>query len=366
LVKATVSAYTAPNDIQANSVARHLQYDFYLSDDPIMIGLNTKTSNHDSFEQIELLRGGSVVSSLASAFGSGLRETRLTAMLGYLVALAPDEFCELFGFSGKARSVALETRHNLDRSDILVTTTDGIGVVEAKVGRHDPFDQSLKYPARWRVLLTGHLPTLRERARRGCRYLRWQNLLPLLDKLAKSTRAEIRFISQDLQRHLKEHHMIPNTESVEIYAREINEEKTLTLFLHGRMYGCDYEASSQLPEALYFAPHFGQAIASEHPGIHVGISYLARIKNVEVVETFAELCEVTASVRGKVWYKNNANLIKLVKDWRWDKCRRSFLFLEEPRLVFNPPIQKDKLQKGKGWLSRRVFSFDNFFEAWGC
>ena len=34
-------------------------------------------------EQIDLLRCGSVVSSFAGAFGSSLRETRLTAMLGY-------------------------------------------------------------------------------------------------------------------------------------------------------------------------------------------------------------------------------------------------------------------------------------------
>src|SRR5580658_10978063 len=32
-------------------------------------------------EQIDLLRGGSVVSSFAGAFGSALRETRLTALL---------------------------------------------------------------------------------------------------------------------------------------------------------------------------------------------------------------------------------------------------------------------------------------------
>jgi len=34
-------------------------------------------------EQIDLLQSGSVVSSLAGAFGGALRETRLTAMLGY-------------------------------------------------------------------------------------------------------------------------------------------------------------------------------------------------------------------------------------------------------------------------------------------
>lgn len=186
-------------------------------------------------EEIELLRGGAVVSSLAGAFGAGLRETRLTALLGYLVALRPEDFCPVFGISGKPLSVALETRHARDRSDVLITTTEGVGIVEAKVGSHDPFDQALKYPARWRVLLTEHLPTRRESARRNCRYLRWRDLLPALERLSKSTNADVRFVSADLRRYLEERHMIPKSQSVEVYAREINEETTLALFLKGRM-----------------------------------------------------------------------------------------------------------------------------------
>lgn len=316
-------------------------------------------------ERIDLLRGGALVSSLASSFGTGLRETRLTAMLGYLVALEPGRFCELFGFKGTPRSVALETRHKQDRSNILISTTDGVGIVEAKVGHHNPFDQALKYSARWRVLLTEHLPTEKDRSRKDCRYLRWRDLVPLLTNLKKSTRSDVRFLSHDLERYLTEHNMIPKTESVEIYAREINEEKTLSLFLHGQMYGCNYEASSRLPEALYFAPHFGKAIASNHPGVHAGISYVAKIESVEVVETFKELCDVVGQVRGKNWLKKNLTLLQPVTTWDWAK-RKSFLFLEQPRLVFNPPIDKGNLQKGSGWLSKRVFSFDEFFEAWGC
>jgi len=316
-------------------------------------------------ERIDLLRGGALVSSLASSFGAGLRETRLTAMLGYLAALEPGRFCELFGFKGTPRSVALETRHKQDRSDILISTTDGVGIVEAKVGRHDPFDQSLKYSARWRVLLTEHFPTEKDRSRKDCRYLRWRDLIPVLKILKKSTRSNVRFVSHDLERYLTEHKMIPKTESVEIYAREINEQTTLELFLHGQMYGCNYEANSRLPEALYYAPHFGKLIARNYPGIHAGISYVAKIESVEVTESFQQLCEIACQIRGKAWFKRNSHLILPVKKWSWEK-RKSFLFLEPPRLVFNPPIYKGKLQKGSGWLSKRVFSFDEFFEAWGC
>src|SRR3989338_4174464 len=109
-------------------------------------------------QQIELLRGGSLVSTLVGAFGGSLRETRLTALLGYLIALVPDPFCVLFGFRGKARSVRLEHRHENDRSDIVVETTAGKGVVEAKIGSADPFEQSRKYGGRLTALFTDHIP----------------------------------------------------------------------------------------------------------------------------------------------------------------------------------------------------------------
>lgn len=184
-------------------------------------------------ERIELLRGDTVVSSLAAAFGRGLRETRLTAMLE-------------------------------------------------------------------------HRPTRSERCR-GCLYLHWRDLLPVIDRLSKSQHAEARFVSRDLRRYLEEHRMIPKSNPVEIYAREINEERTLALFLHGQIYHCYHEPGSRLAEALYFAPHFGNRISSSHPGIQTGISYIARIERVEVIETFAEFAAAAREICGAHWLRKNAN-----------------------------------------------------------
>jgi len=41
------------------------------------------------------MRGGNVVSTITGAFGESLRETRLTALLRYLAALAPEPFHDL-------------------------------------------------------------------------------------------------------------------------------------------------------------------------------------------------------------------------------------------------------------------------------
>jgi len=321
-------------------------------------------------ERIELLRGGSVISSLAGAFGGAIRETRLTALLGYLIALDSSPFLDAFGFTGKVGNIKLEHRHGNDRSDILIQTTHGLGVIEAKIGAYDPYEQSKKYPARWTVLLTQFQPSGSQRKMRTARYLRWQDLTDLLVRLSRSRNPEISFISSDLLKYLEAHRMINQRRSVEVYAREINEPITLDLFLKARMYGCYYEANSQLSEALYFAPHFGQSIARMYGGVRAGISYVARIEQIEVADTWQDFFSAVKRVRGKTWwntYKEVIEPLHTVPNWDWSGERKSsFLFLAKPRLVFNPPVNKERLQKGKGWLSKRVFSFDELFQGWGC
>lgn len=329
--------------------------------------MSTKNDKLDDLEQIQLLRGGAVVSSLSGAFGKSLKETRVTAILGYLIALAPEHFIKKFGFQGKILSVSLETLHSKGRSDILIKTTKGTGIIEAKVGGTNPYKQSMKYKAKWRVLLTKYIPSTREKKLRNVQYLQWQNIGKLLTKLSKSSDQKVRFVSRDLLSYMEEYHMVKTKKSVEIYAREINETKTLRLFLKAQMYGCWYEKRGHVPEALYFAPHFGKRISNTYPGVQVGISYIAKIETVEVVETWQDVIQICRSVRGKVWLNKHKKLLDPIhKSWDWSKKKkRYFLFLGVPRLAFNPPVRKEFLQRGKGWLSKRFISFDELFLAWG-
>ena len=317
--------------------------------------------------EIELFRGRRLVSTLTGAFGQSLRETRLTALLGYLIAAEPTAFLSLFGFEGEAQSVSLETRHEDGRSDILVETSRGKGVIEAKVNAADPYEQSRRYrgDARWVALLTHRVSD--RKADRYTRYVSWQQLAEKLSTLSRSSSARLRVLSADLLAYLEEHRMTKHRESVEIYAREINEPITLKLFLKARLYGCKYEAGSRLGEALYFAPHFGQLIARNHPGVGVGISYITRIISVGNSTTWQTFKDLLSEERGAVWLKQHQAVLKeLRSEWSWNKSTlRSILILDTPRLVFNPPVHKENLQKGKGWLSKRFLSFDELFAAWG-
>jgi hypothetical protein len=307
-----------------------------------------------------------MVSSILGSFGSSLRETRMTAMLGYLIALAPTEFAALFGIRGKVLSIILEANHEQDRSDIQILTTEGALVIEAKRDAADPLPQVVKYPALKHILLTNFRPGKRERGLKRVRYVNWSQVALTLGRLAQSQSGITKFLSQDFKNYLEEHRLIRSKDSVEIYAREINEEITLNLFLKARMYVCDYQRGSRLPEALYFAPHFGKSIAYTHPGVNPGISYVARIENIEVVDGWEQLLQATASFRSKPWLKKHIGYLEGIhRIWKWEGEKRSILYLGEPRLVFNPPVKKENLQAGKGWLSKRTFSFDDLFHGWG-
>jgi hypothetical protein len=172
-------------------------------------------------------------------------------------------------------------------------------------------------------------------------------------------------VGSDLLRYLEEHGMVSHDDPLQIYAREINEPLTLTAFLKAHVYFCWYEKGGKLPRMSYFAPHFGQAIANEHPGIRVGISYVSRILRVEVVEEWPDVINAVRKVQKGRANRSLRHLAPLQRNWKWGEAkRRSMLFLGEPRLVFNPPIPKSRLQGGHGWLSKRFYSFDDLFTAW--
>jgi hypothetical protein len=197
----------------------------------------------------------------------------------------------------------------------------------------------------------------------------WQQLADCLTAVALTASPAYRFLVTQLNAYLEEHHMIKETESLEIYAREINEPITLAMFMKGHLYVCNYEKNNKVKRAQYFAPHFGASIAKYQPGIFIGVSYVAKVKQVFVASTWDEFKDGACEYRGKQWWNSHGKLMHSLQrhpDWTWNnESHRSFLLLGEPRLAFNPPIRKENLQSGKGWLSRRFFSFDELFAAWG-
>jgi len=317
-------------------------------------------------EEIQLSRGGDLTTNLLSAFGQSLKETRLTAWLGYLLSMQPETLMPLFGFRGRVMAIRLETRHEDGRSDILVETSLGLGVIEAKIGFTDASAQLGRYPARWRTMLTS---AQAHSGRSAIRNVHWQQIADCLDKGARNSSPAYRFLVTQFNSHLKEHHMIKATESWEIYAREIAKPVSLELFFKGHMYTCPYEKQNKVQKAQYFAPYFVETIAKQHSGLSAGISYVAKVEQVFDSNTWSEFKDGVCKYRNKQWWNSHDTTMQKLRpetDRLWNKEHHgSILLLGGPRLAFNPPIRKDKLPGSKRFLGRRFFSFDELFAAWG-
>ena len=96
---------------------------------------------------IPLYRGERIVSSLGNSFGGSLRETRLTAIVGYLISLAPMPFLNLFNLREMPAEINLELSEDNGRSDIQLVTSKGTAVIEAKTELINPLKQAQRYNA---------------------------------------------------------------------------------------------------------------------------------------------------------------------------------------------------------------------------
>ena len=317
---------------------------------------------------LTLMRGQVPVSSFLGSLGGTLRETRITAMLGYLIAHDPTSWKEFFSLKRPISAVGIEADYERDRADILVETASGRIIVEAKVVWTDPKNQVNKYDADQKYLLTNYVPNSAQRSRR-LKYRTWARVGQFLESLVtKNGKPYVRHLAKELIMYMREHQLIRSKDSIEIYARELNDVLTVNTFLKCHIYGCWLEkGGGTISRALYFAPHFGQRVAREHPGIFSGVSYVAKIEAVEVVDTWPSFIAAAKRQQSGWWVKKHKRvLLEMRQRWGYwnERHQRNFAFLGTPRLVFNPPINKDLLQKGKGFLSRRTFSFDELFEAW--
>ena len=94
---------------------------------------------------LRLTRANQDVGSFLSVLGS-LRETRLTAVLGFLVSRFPLEFGPALGFRpSPTDEIAVEETEAGDRYDVLIQQSGETHVIEGKIGPTQRTDQLLRY-----------------------------------------------------------------------------------------------------------------------------------------------------------------------------------------------------------------------------
>lgn len=334
---------------------------------------------------LPLQRAGSDVTSFLSALG-GLRETRLTATLGYLIARFPEEFGPLLGHRPATTDrVSVEETETGDRYDVLIRSTGAVRIIEGKLGPGQRTDQLLRYvrsvraQTRQRPDLTivddgsefrqsrlRAFEPIQRQCRSPIRWVTWSDVARTCLTLAARRRLERAdptgvVIARELASHLQEHNMTHELQP-EIYLRDVSDIHSVRLYFKHRIYKCQSKYYKSAHRNLYFAPYFTRSMAQRISGENLvpvgeGISFVSRVEAVQVVE--------------------RRDLLRHLKERRHPEPEEAadvigrgirggailLMSLGEPRHLFVSPVTKAKLGFGQGLMGSRSCTLDRLLAA---
>ena len=335
---------------------------------------------------LRLTRANQDVESFLSVLGS-LRETRLTAVLGFLISRFPEEFSAVLGYHHSSTDeISVEESEAGDRYDVLIHRSGETHIIEGKIGPTQNVSQLLRYIKSHR---SGRKPSLTvvddgsenrqsqmsafQEVRRQVKQLKfvtWTQVAATCREIARKRRNLIRnrtgtVIAHELATHLKENNMTTEPQP-EIYLRDVSDPFSVQLYFRYHLYSCQSNFYNSARRNLYFAPYFTRQMAekiSEDNLVPVGegISFVSRIKKVMVIRKSDVLGFLKAEKHPS---PKEANEII----HRYQRTSEVLIMtLGEPRLMFVSPVTKAKLSEvipfGIGAMGSRSCAFDDLLAA---
>jgi len=337
---------------------------------------------------LRLTRANEEVSSFLSVLG-GLRETRLTAVLGFLVTRFPVEFGELLGFQPSPLDhVSVEETDEGDRYDVLVRHSGGLHLIEGKLGAAQRLDQLLRYIQskrrnhRAKLSLTvvddgSESSQSRQRAYdpirkqvSNLRFVRWADVAKVCQAILRRKRSFHQdrvgaVIAQEFLLHLQDHHMT-HERHPEIYLRDVGTRDSVELFFRHQIYKCQASFHNSARHNLYFAPYFTRQMADAIRQTNLvpvgeGISFVSQVESVVVIDT-RDVQDYLKEVK----HSNFKEVAQLIRKNHKEK-QVLLMRLGPPRLMFASPVTKTKLNRqggfGLGAMGSRSITFDRLLEA---
>lgn len=337
---------------------------------------------------LRLTRANQDVGSFLSVLGS-LRETRLTAVLGFLVSRFPEEFGPLLGFRHlPADEISVEETDAGDRYDVLIRQSGETHIIEGKIGPTQRVDQLLRYVRSVRRT-RGRRPALTvvddgsefsqsrqsafqqvNRHVKSLRFVTWSQVAEVCHGITGKRRfinadSTGTVIAQEMATHLKENNMTTEAQP-EIYLRDVSDTTSVQLYFRHNLYKSQSKFYNSARRNLYFAPYFTRKMANAISQdnlvpIGEGISFVSRVQKVQVIETRDVLAFLKANKHPKA--EDAAEIIR-----QNHRAREVLLMaLGEPRLMFVSPVTKAKLSRvipfGSGLMGSRSCTFDDLLAA---
>lgn len=326
-------------------------------------------------DECSFQRSSHPVDNFFSALGS-LKETRLTATLGYLIHQYPDTFGRLFVKANESiKNVCIEESDDKQRYDLVLKTDKRTILIEAKIGVYQNNAQLIRYirrkkpdalvlvcsddehgisfPNKISRLMDKKVTTWAEVSRR------LKGILHLKKIKAKATPHAI---ATEFFNYFETKGM-NNTKDKEIYIKDLS-GSSINLFFKYRIYKCQPKFYPLASRNIYFAPCFtakapNDFSASSMIRIEKGISWLAKILKVEVMKRN----EVDGYLKS-LDYLSKKDIPEARKLILGEHKEPEILVisLDEPILAFLTPVSKRKLFV-RGIMGSRSFTFEELFKA---
>jgi hypothetical protein len=296
---------------------------------------------------VSLRRGDqSPVTNLLSSFG-GLKETHLSAMLGYLMHLNPGIARRLFEISDVIESVYLEKQSTdgHDRYDIILRHARREHVIEVKIGTHSK-EQLNRYRKKHSHLYTigNKLGVHRPADINRKNFRDWHQVSDALLKsrsLGRSADIYFNRLVDEFIKHLTENHMVQGSFN-DVYVRDLSGE-SVGVYFNQWFYKCQPKFFESAKNSRYFAPYLtgsnshGARKSEFHYALGTGISYISRIKSAVI----ATEMEAYTLLKDNNYKRDDLNAIFDSFNWRkTGKKDHAIFILDEPMRMVQRPITK--------------------------
>ena len=300
----------------------------------------------EAISRSPLLRGNyTQVSNFLSSFGR-IKETNLSAMIGYLIHLNPRIAEDLFKIQLPVQVVSLESSgagHG-NRFDIIIENSKKQYLIEVKIGTHSP-EQLHKYRKNSPDIITigSRLQSHLVNRQLHSRFFDWNQVADCLLKCKIKGRNANHFFNalvDDFIFHLKENNMIRGSLK-DVYLRDLSGD-SVEWYFNQRIYTGQAKFFDGARNARYFAPYLTgsnnkESGLSVFRALGIGISFVSKIESSALISP-KELYSVLIK---RKWTRREIQEFYAGNKWRVGSNKdQAVLFLEKPMRLFQRPVTK--------------------------
>jgi hypothetical protein len=304
-----------------------------------------------------------------SAFG-GIKETNLSAMLGYLISINPILAKYFFKIDLPLINVSLELKsdNRENRYDIVIENAEKEYLIEIKIDRHTPA-QLHRYLKENKFLfiigesLQSHL------VNKGLRkaFFNWNEIANgLISCRKKGKNRDFYYdkLSDDFILHLKENNMVKG-KIEDVYLRDLSGDSVQMYFTQS-IYKCQPKYFDKAKNARFFAPYLTASNGKEHghsvfSSLGIGISFVSRIKECLLIAP-----KDLISVLDKKGYSKK-DIKEIYENFKWksnSKQEQVVFLLDVPMRLFQRPVTKKDIWAGAtGAMPAMIIDFGDLIAA---